>query len=66
LQPKHAPAKHNRNQNGVAKMAGETSNISDATLAKRHKQPAIIGRLTVASLQARGTCRFPVRSFALI
>ena len=33
-------------------MAGETPNNSDAALAKRHKQSAIIGRLTVASFVA--------------
>lgn len=33
-------------------MAGETSNNSDAALAKRHKQSAIIGRLTVACFVA--------------
>jgi hypothetical protein len=31
----------------AAKMTGETSNNSDAALARRHKQSAIIGRLTV-------------------
>ena len=33
-------------------MAGETPNPSDAALAKRHKQSAIIGRLTVACFMA--------------
>jgi hypothetical protein len=36
----------------MAKMAGETQNNSDAALAKRHKQSAIIGRLTVACFVA--------------
>jgi len=36
----------------VAKMARETSRISDAALAKRRKQSAIIGRLTVAGFVA--------------
>ena len=33
-------------------MAGETPNNSDAALAKRHKQSAIVGRLTVACFVA--------------
>jgi len=33
-------------------MAGETPEISDVALAKRHKQSAIIGRLTVACFMA--------------
>ena len=33
-------------------MASETSNNSDAALVKRHKQSAIIGRLTVACFMA--------------
>ena len=36
----------------VAKMASETPGNSDAALAKRHKQSAIIGRLTVACFVA--------------
>jgi len=36
----------------MAKMAGEISSNSDAALAKRHKQSAIIGRLTVACFVA--------------
>jgi hypothetical protein len=33
-------------------MAGETPNNSDAALVKRHKQSAIIARLTVACIVA--------------
>ncbi|MGJ4941318.1 helix-turn-helix domain-containing protein [Bradyrhizobium sp. HKCCYLS1011] len=36
----------------MAKMAGETPTNSDAALAKRHRQSAIIARLTVASFVA--------------
>jgi DNA-binding MarR family transcriptional regulator len=36
----------------MAKMAGETPNNSDAALTKRHRQSAIIGRLTVACFVA--------------
>ncbi|QOG18060.1 helix-turn-helix domain-containing protein [Bradyrhizobium sp. SEMIA] len=36
----------------MAKMAGKTSDNSDPALAKRHKQSAIIGRLTVACFVA--------------
>src|SRR5215813_12485735 len=33
-------------------MAGENPNVSDAALAKRHKQSAVVGRLFVASFVA--------------
>jgi hypothetical protein len=36
----------------MAKMAGETPSNSDAALTKRHRQSAIIGRLTVACFMA--------------
>jgi hypothetical protein len=39
-------------KNKVAEMAGETPSNSDAALAKRHKQSAIVGRLTVACFVA--------------
>lgn len=39
-------------KNKMAKMAGDTSDDSDAELAKRHKQSAIVGRLTVTCFVA--------------
>src|SRR5262249_29256671 len=39
-------------QTNVAKMAGEIPSNSDAALAKRHKQSAIVGKLLVACFGA--------------
>ena len=39
-------------KNKMAKMAGDISDNSDAELAKRHKQSAIVGRLTVTCFVA--------------
>jgi IclR helix-turn-helix domain len=54
LQPKHAPVKHATasKDKRVAKMAGENPDYSDAALAKRQKQSAVVGRLLVACFVA--------------
>ena len=53
MQPKYPLVKHHHKQKRkVAKMAVEMPGDSDAALAKRHKQSAIVGRLTVACFVA--------------